>query len=349
MSSAVLQALQKSTENNFILNETFNLFSLISFESLPIDIIIKYIRQLDQNVEKQDIYLAIKHCSLFLLNENENDVRMHRIVHEATEVLRKRDRVYDVAKALYSFKDRDDEIKILPHLKSFNLASKPYLLDPNGSVLSNHESAEMLFYFAKTLSTNYQSKLALDFLNVNLQNSKKSEIDLVNIYLVLGETHYHLGEYTKSEDYHQQAIDIQMNILGLKHIDVATSYSYLGLVYQAMGELEQAKDYHQRAIDIEINILGANHINVATCYGNLGLVHQAMGELEQAKDYHQRAMDIRVNLLGPNHISVATSYNNLGIVCKAMGQLELAKDYHQRAMDIRMNLLGLNHINLATS
>ena len=353
MSSAVLLALQKSAENNFILSETFNLFSLISFESLPIDIIIKYIQQLDQNFEQEEIYLAIKHCSLFLLKENENDVRMHRVVHEATEILRERDRIYNVAKALYRFKDRDDAIKILPHLKSFNAVNKlffrQYLLDPSSSVLNNHECAEMLFYFGQISRKNYQLKLAVEFLNLNLQISINLEGEPVNVYLQLAKAHYLLGEYTKSEDYCQRAIETQLNTLGPNHIDLATSYNKLGMVCYEKGELEQAKDYHQRAMDIRINILGPNHIKVAKSYNNLGTVYNAMGELEQAKDYHQRAIDILINVLGPNHIKVANSYDNLGTVYQDMGELAQAKDYYQRAIDIQINVLGPNHINLATS
>ena len=353
MSSAVLLALQKSAENNFILSETLNFFSLISFESLPIDIIIKYIQQLDKNFEQEEIYLAIKHCSLFLLKENENDVRMHRVVHEATEILRERDRVYDVAKALYCFKDRDDEIKILPHLKSFNAVNKlffrEYLLNPNSSLLNNDESAEMMFYFGKTLSKNYQLKLAVEFLNLSLQISINLERDPVNVYLQLEKAHYLFGEYTKSEDYGQRAIETQVNTLGPNHIDVATSYNNLGMVYNAMGELQQAKDCVQRAIEIGINVLGPNDIHVATYYNNLGTVYRRLGELEEAKGYHQRAIDIRINVLGPNHIDVATSYDNLGLLYQAMGELEEAKDYHQRAIDIRINVLGPNHIDIATS
>ena len=353
MSSAVLLALQKSAENNFILKETFNLFSLISFESLPIDIIIKYIQQLHQNVEQEEIYLTIKHCSLFLLKENETDVRMHRVFHEVTEILRERGSVYDAAKALYCFKDRDDETKILPHLKSFNAVSKllfkQHLSDPYSSVLNNHEGAEMLFYFGKTLSENYQLKLAVEFLHVSLQISINLERDLVNVYLELGKAHYLLGEYTKSEDYRQRAIETQINLLGPNHIDVAVSYNNLGNVYEAMGELERAKDYHQRAMHIKINALGANHIDVATSYNNLGMVYKAMGVLKHAKDCHQRAIDIQINVLGPNHIDLATSYNNLAMVYQTMGELEQAKNYHKRAIDLRMNVLGPKHIDVATS
>ena len=334
MSTAVHLAVQNAAENDFILYETFKLFALISFEPLPINIIVKYIQQLDQNYEKEEIRLAIEQCSLFLLTENENDVRLHRVVHdEATklssnhqdnemqrnsqsEIVNERSRVYNVSKALYCFKDRDDKIKILPHLKSFNamknkLVFEQELSDSNGSVLKDHKIAKMYIIFGQILRSNYQLKLALEYFNVSLQVWRNSDKDLVHVLRELGQTHYLLGEYNVSKDYHQRAIEIRIKVLGLNHIKVATSYNNLGLVYEAnrprMGELEQAKDYHhqRRALEICINVLGPNHVKVATSYTNLGSVLKAMDELEQAKDYHQRAIQIYINVLGPNHINVA--------------------------------------------
>ena len=353
MSSAVLLALQKSAENSFILNETFKLFALISFEPLPIDIIVKYIQQRDQNCEKEEVYLAIKHCSLFLFVNNETDVQLHRVVHEATALVSETARVNDVAKALYFFKDRDDEIKIIPHLRSFHGVNKLFLqeglLDSIGSVLDSPESFKMYIFFGQTLRHNYQLNLALEFLNVSLQICKESEFNQFEVFTELGQTHYNLGKFTKSKDYHQRALEIAINLLGAKHIAVATSYNNLGLVHKALGELEQAKDYHQRALEIQINVLGAKHINVAGSYNNLGLLHKALGGLEQAKGYHQRALEIQINLLGAKHIDVARSYNNLGLLHKALGELEQAKDYHQRALEIQINVLGAKHINVAGS
>jgi hypothetical protein len=43
MSTAVLLAIEKCAESNTILKHTFHLFSLISFEPLPLDLVAKYI------------------------------------------------------------------------------------------------------------------------------------------------------------------------------------------------------------------------------------------------------------------------------------------------------------------
>ena len=59
MSAAVYLAVKKCAEKDFILSKTFDLFALISFDPLPIDIIRLYIQQLD-STEKEEIFLAVK-------------------------------------------------------------------------------------------------------------------------------------------------------------------------------------------------------------------------------------------------------------------------------------------------
>ena len=91
MSAAVFLAVKKSAEESSILEDTFDLFSFISFEPLPIDIIVNYIQQLDEDCEIAEIYLEIKNCSLFLIEDNGDhiNVRINRVVHEAVKLLSK--------------------------------------------------------------------------------------------------------------------------------------------------------------------------------------------------------------------------------------------------------------------
>ena len=259
MSTAVHLAVQKAAENDFILNETFNLFALISFEPLPMDIIIKYIQQLDQNCEKEKMYLAIEQCSLFLLAENGNDVRLHRVVHDQAiklfsnrpkseikyscqiEIVNERGKVYNVVKALYFFKNRDDKVKILPHLKSFHamnhkLNFQQSLLDSNDPGLKKHEIANMYIFFGQILNDNFQFKLALEFLNVSLQIWRNSDKYVLDVLYKLGKTYYLLGEYNKSNDYYQRAMEINIKEFGANHISVAKAHNELDLGYTALGK-----------------------------------------------------------------------------------------------------------------
>jgi tetratricopeptide (TPR) repeat protein len=380
MSTAVRLTVEKCAENNFILNHTFYLFSLISYQPLPFEIIVKHIQQFDQDHDKEEIYLAIKHSSLFLVTESKDcNVRLHRVVHESIKLLRnyKGTDIYNycqsaianervkvdvpgkvqaVVKTLYCFKDRDDQIKIIPHLKTFNAAVKKLLSEQEllyliSSGFEKHEVFQIYLFFGQILRFHCEFKLAVEFQNLSLQTLRDSKEDLIlaTIFSELGISHWYLGKLHTATDYHKKAMEIREKKLGLNHVDVASSYNNIGGIYHDIGELEHARGYHQQSLKIRENQLCPNYVDVATSYDNLGKTCHDMGELEQAKDYCQQALKIRKKQLGPNHVDVATSYENRGIIYHSMDELEQAKAYHQQALEIREMQLGPNHVDVAAS
>jgi hypothetical protein len=232
MTAAVSLAVEKSLENNFILNHTFNLFSLISFEPLPVDIIVKYIQQLDENCDKEEISLALKDCSLFLLTETDDcDVWLHRVVHEATKSLsdckgpqttynsqsgipNKKTKVdassevKNVLKALYLFEDRDDKFKMIPHLKAFNTAIQKLFpekdwLNSISSSFTKPEIFRIYLLFGQTLANNCEYKLAVKFHETNVEISQDSKyyraclfkVTLYDETLILSKKYFFIYSY----------------------------------------------------------------------------------------------------------------------------------------------------------
>ena len=376
MTAAVSLAVEKSIENNFILNHTFGLFSLISFEPLPVDIIVKYIQQLDENCDKEEIYLALKDCSLFLLTETEDcDVWLHRVVHEAIKSLSDckgpqttynsqsgipnektkvdaSSEVKNVLKALYLFEQRDDQIKMIPHLKAFITAIQKLFPEKDSLYLislsfTKPEIFRIYLLFGQTLADNCEYILAVKFHETNVEISQDSKNYRACLFNKLGILYMQLAEFDKAEVYHQQALEIKEKQLGPNHLNVALTYNNIGLVYRKKGDPDQAKDYFQRALEILEKQLGPNHVDVARTYNNIGLVYRKKGDLDQAKDYFQRALEIKEKQLGPNHVDVALTYNNIGLVYYDKGDPDQAKDYFQRALEIREKQLGPNHVDFA--
>ncbi|XP_028414162.1 uncharacterized protein LOC114537224 [Dendronephthya gigantea] len=98
MLTSVLLAVEKYEENNKIskkcceiFRNAFKLFSLISFEPLPLNLVVKYIRQHKKELDTKDIIRTIKHCPLFLHVVNkEEDIRLHRVAIEAIKVSKRK-------------------------------------------------------------------------------------------------------------------------------------------------------------------------------------------------------------------------------------------------------------------
>ncbi|XP_028408184.1 uncharacterized protein LOC114530767 [Dendronephthya gigantea] len=383
MTTAVLLAVEKCTESNKILEHAFTLFSFISFEPLPLDLVVKYIQLQEESLDAEDIILAINLCSLFVHVENmERDVRLHRVVHEAvkiyflstkceddtisgTEIFTKKRTtennlkvvMFKVLKTIYYFKNRKDKNKTIPHLKA--LHKEIYRLFPNQGLsflsFEFHETeiSEMYGFFGKTLHYFCEIKLSMEFyhqkLNIEIKRLGPNHIAVTDSYNNLGLVYHDKGDLEMASDYHERALKIKLEQLGPNHIDVAVSYNNLGIVNHDKGDLEMASDYHQRALKIRLEQLGPNHIDVAASYNNLGIVYYDKGDLELAGDYQKRALEIKLEQLGPNYIGVGRSYNNLGNVYHDKGDLEMASDYHQRALKISLEQLGPNHIDVAVS
>ena len=373
MSAAVLLAVEKCAESNIILKRTFHLFSLISFEPLPLDLVVKYIQQQDKELKAEDISPVIKHCSLFVhVGNDEHDIRLHRVVHEEfkefflwkepqindfsqTGIPNITSVIHNVVKTMYHFEGRKDEAKLIPHLKAFHTEMNKLFADHAlysiSLVSEKNEIYQIYLYFGHTSRRFFEFKLSMEFLksNIEILEVSKNYLFIAHTYEELGLLHIDMGEFTKAESYLHQSLEIQLEQLGPNHINVADSYNNLGVLCKNKGDLQLAKDYHQRALEIRVEQLGPNHIDVAGSYNNLGNVCNTKGDLQLAEDYHQRALEIRVEQLGPNHIDVSGSYNNLGNVCEIKGDLQLAEDYHQRALEIQFEQLGPNHIKVAKS
>ncbi len=377
MSAAMFLAVEKCAKSNFILNHIFHLFSFISFQAFPLDLIVVYMQQQKDDLDTEDIYLAIKCCSLFIPAVCEDrDITIHRVTHEAIKlhchcngsenhkfdpsetsnkksVLNLKSVATSVLRLLSYFENKADKKSCIPHLKAFHTAIKK--LSPGNwilySSLDKIEISEIYLFFAQTLRYYCEFKLALEFQAANIEIWKGSREDniLSRIYNEHGSLNFKLGEFAKAKHFYEQALEIGKEQLGPNHVDIAAFYNNIGSVYSDTGEFAKAKDYHQRALEIRKEQLGPNHVDVAASYNNLGMVYRKTGEFAKAKDYHQQALEIQKEQLGPNHVDVAASYDNLGIVYDDTGEFAKSKDYHQRALEIRKEQLGPNHVDVATS
>ena len=382
MSRAILLAVERCAKNN-IWNQVFHLFSLISFEPMPLTLIVHYVQQQDEKLDAEDIKIEIKDCSLFILFENPDTyIRLHRVIHEAIKlfchdsrseledvipaggtpisgpVFSSKTIMQHVVKTLYNFQKRSDKIRLIPHLKAFtkeikNLFQGDVALYSISQGFPQPDISEIYEFFANTLHDYCSFNIALEYCQQALEIKKDQlgpkHVDVAESYNNLGVVYSDTGDLEKAKEYHQLALEIKKEQLGPKHVAVAESYNNLGVVYSDTGDLEKAKEYHQLALEIKKEQLGPKHVAVATSYNNLGSVYSDTGDLEKAKEYHQLALEIKKEQLGPKHVNVATSYNNLGSVYSHTGDLEKAKEYHQLALEIKKEQLGPKHVNVAIS
>ncbi|XP_068688420.1 uncharacterized protein [Montipora foliosa] len=382
MTTAISLAVDDTMSSDKVLNHTFGFISLCGQQPLNLDLVIKYILNvenesdgsgLDASTDKDIIGLRIRKSSLLLVEEDETGVyvQVHQILRKVTQT-----RIKKYSEAQYfqiihlgitSFSqfideknlDKKDSIsksfQLVPHLKCLITKIETVFNVPDLSKL-NLNVKDYPNYFirfsaicANHCDFNRAKSICKAALKLIQHDDVFCEGDLAAVYDVLGNVHRSMGEFQESEEYHERALSIRIEKLGSQHINVATSYNNIASVLHDQGDLEQAKEYHDRALAIWIEKLGSQHIDVATSYNNIATILRDQGDLEQAMEYHDRALAIRIEKLGSQHIDVASSYNNIATILHDQGNLEQAKDYHDRALAIRIEKLGSQHIDVASS
>ncbi|MEM9665538.1 MAG: serine/threonine-protein kinase, partial [Bacteroidota bacterium] len=158
-----------------------------------------------------------------------------------------------------------------------------------------------------------------------------------------GVTLWDLGRYEEAEQYLQEALAVDEEVLGPDHLSVAIGHGYLGVLYQSMGRYDDALAMHQE----EMALLRANAPDdakwMANALGNVGTLLNDLGRHEEAEAALREGIDLYIGIAGPDHPSVGWLTNGLASTLTDLGRYEEAQEAQLRALDIYRTMLGDTH------
>jgi CHAT domain-containing protein/Tfp pilus assembly protein PilF len=132
----------------------------------------------------------------------------------------------------------------------------------------------------------------------------------------------------------QQAIGVQIQLLGQQHREVASSIMVLGDLLSAARQWEEAANCYQDAMTIRTKVLGELHPDVGIALNSLGMLLESRAQYEQALAVFQRALRVAESAYGAEHPVTATVHNNLGGLLKEMDRPQQAREHYARALEI---------------
>jgi tetratricopeptide (TPR) repeat protein len=183
-----------------------------------------------------------------------------------------------------------------------------------------------------------------------IAGSKREQVCYRKSLNLLGLCYYHLGQYEKAINYHQQSLKIEEE-MGNRQ-GVASSLGNLGLCYYSFGQYEKAIVHHQQHHDISEEI--GDRKGMAISLGSLGSCYRSLGHYKKAIAYLQQSHDINEEI--GNRQGVASSLGNLGNCYDSLEQYEKAINHHQRYHDISEEIgfqqgmaISLHNIGVAFS
>lgn len=165
----------------------------------------------------------------------------------------------------------------------------------------------------------------------------------------LGQNEFHLNNFDRAIQWHQNALQMRTQLFGSKHEKVADSYNNLGNCQIQLGNYAAAKQMHQKALNIRQSTLPAQHIDLAISHNNLGNCAYFVGDFQEAAREYQAGLSIREKIYGSNHLKITPSLNNLGKVLYELGQWDQALAIFQRVLSIRQKSMAPNSPALAST
>lgn len=157
-----------------------------------------------------------------------------------------------------------------------------------------------------------------------------------------------IDEYTKSLEYHKQALHIKEKLLGCNHLDTAMSYNNIASVYCDIGNYKKALQYQEKALNVYESNSKEHKEDIAGCYNNIATIYNTMGNYSESLEYHQKALVIYKHN-NEDNVNMADCYNNIANVYCNMGDYPKSLEYHQKALKIFEHVFGFNHLNTAKS
>jgi CHAT domain-containing protein len=111
--------------------------------------------------------------------------------------------------------------------------------------------------------------------------------------------------YSESEELHEQALAIRLEVAGSEHPDVAESYYGLARVHMGQGRSEKARRLCGQALTIQEKVFGHDHPVVATSLAVLSDAYRTLGEYSDAAMQAKRAFGIRHKSFTDNALTLS--------------------------------------------
>ena len=301
VTSAVSLTLQKLVKNA-IFEHVFQFLALCSQAPIALDVIVKYVMEMEPDIDEFHTAAEISKCSLLIPDaDNPALVRVHRVVHE-------------VMKSHFIEKNPTDKVFeiVQSYIKTISLFVQHDLVELD---LQFHLFSNMMAPHLKAFSSH------LDTSNWVLHVTRHESL------FEAKEAIFSMGDICSKQDYLPAAMkyfECALKITCSKEEEseddkafIAKILNNTGVVYLKQGMFEEAKEHHERALNhlgYNLNQGQKSSREVADSLNKLGNVFYRLSHFDDAKDYFIRSLKMREELCGQEDAAVASSLNNLGSI-----------------------------------
>jgi serine/threonine-protein kinase len=153
------------------------------------------------------------------------------------------------------------------------------------------------------------------------------------IYLLLGNAYFGIGQYDNAFTYHQKADDLFRTLHAPPHIDIVKAQNALGADHTQKGEYSDAESLHRNAIDQLEQLKMETSQDARVSWTNLGQ-SLAQSNPEVAREAMIKAHTINLDLDPGDSAALARSLGNIASGYRAERNIEKSAHFHELALEM---------------
>ncbi|CAF2022661.1 unnamed protein product [Rotaria magnacalcarata] len=167
-----------------------------------------------------------------------------------------------------------------------------------------------------------------------LRGVSLSQGDTAGCCYGLGEVLRNVGDYERSIEWYQNALEIRLQLLPFSHEHIGDIYNSIGISFSGKCEHKLALEFYTKALTVWKQVYKEDHPRMAWVFNNIAVVYQKQSQHTESLQFLQKSLKISERELPPDHPTIASSVHNIGDAFASLGQYELALEHYERALNI---------------
>lgn len=168
-----------------------------------------------------------------------------------------------------------------------------------------------------------------------------------NLYHMLGNVKYNLGEYIEAIEYFERSTEMQQTDHFSRPADLITSYSSLAAVYEKMGEHVKALRYNEKALAMSETTVSLTFNSSSNADETLSWNDETLDQRSILIQSFENTMKVLLEIHPEDDLFLASKYDRFGSAFKTLGANKEAEIFYERAFEIKRKLLSPIHPSTA--
>ena len=136
------------------------------------------------------------------------------------------------------------------------------------------------------------TQLYLEVIETGHDKNGKPTVAMAESMVGLGNLYSYEGEYDEADQYFQKGLDLQKNLLGIRHTDTATTLYSWAYALNQRGDFQQALPLFREVLPLYAQIYTPSHWLVGYSHHQMGIALHRIGKSSEAIQNYKHAVEV---------------------------------------------------------